>query len=164
GNLKDVADIGRGLIDDIKGRGFTVVWTRAPISVKDVPLPDDVVPIAVYPLARYMRAFDLFVGAAGYNTCCEVLQSRVPTLFVPNTLVVDDQTRRAQRVAESVPSVVSSCETAVERARAVARLLERMDAATAEPSPSRPPLYGRFDLSGAERAAEEIRALLDAND
>jgi len=160
GNLKDISGIGRGLIDEFRAHGFTVVWTRAPITVRDVPLPDDVVPIVAYPLVRYMRAFDVFVGAAGYNTCCEVLQTRVPTLFVPNTLVVDDQTKRAQRVAESVPSVISSCETAAERARAVARLLERMGVGSAEPRPSRPPLSEPFDLSGAERAAEEIRALL----
>src|SRR5690606_25438571 len=123
GNKKDVSAIGRGLIDEMKGRGFTVVWTRAPITVKDVPPPNGVVPIAVYPLARYMRAFDVFVGAAGYNTCCEVLQSRLPALFVPNTLVVDDQTRRARRVAQAVPAVVSPCETADQRREAVARLL-----------------------------------------
>lgn len=150
GNLKDVAGIGRGLIDEMKARGFTVVWTRAPITVKDVSLPDDVVPIAVYPLARYMHAFDVFVGAAGYNACCEVLQSGVPALFVPNTLVVDDQTRRAERVAEAMPAVVSPCETDAERKEAVERLL-----AVAGRAPSARPA-----LDGAERAAEEMLALL----
>src|SRR5690606_27779601 len=107
----------------VRSRGFTVVWARAPISVKDVPLPDDVMPIAVYPLARYMRAFDVFVGAAGYNTCCEVLQSGVPSLFVPNTQVSDDQTRRAEKVAQAAPAVVSPCETQEERKGAVESLL-----------------------------------------
>ena len=123
-----------------------------------MPLPDDVLPIAVYPLARYMRAFDLFVGAAGYNTCCEVLQSGLPTLFVPNTLVVDDQTQRAERVAEAVPAVVSPCETPAQRADAVGRLLALADAARTEGMPLA--ASKRFDLSGAERAAEEILALL----
>src|SRR5690606_18908601 len=89
GNLKDVSSIGSGLIDEIRARGFDVAWVHAPISVKDVPLPDGVVPVAAYPIARYMRAFDVFVGAAGYNTCCEVLQARLPALFVPNALVAD---------------------------------------------------------------------------
>src|SRR5690606_994828 len=143
GNLKDIAGIGRGLIDEMKARGFTIVWTHTPITVKDVPLPEDVVPIAVYPLARYMRAFDVYVGAAGYNSCCEVLQSGVPARFVPNTLVVDDQTRRAERVAEAVPAVVSPCETASQRADAVSRLMEL----AGRQASSRPP------LDGAERAA-----------
>ncbi|MGH8168818.1 MAG: glycosyltransferase, partial [Woeseiaceae bacterium] len=110
-NLKDVGAIGRRLIDEMRTRGYTVVWARAPISANDVPLPDGVLPVSVYPLVRIMRAFDLFVGAAGYNTCCEVLQARVPTLFVPNTLVADDQTRRAETVAQAVPAVVCPCET-----------------------------------------------------
>lgn len=153
GNLKDVSSIGRGLIDEVKSRGFTVVWARAPISVRDVPLPDDVIPISIYPLARYMRAFDIFAGAAGYNTCCEVLQSRVPTLFVPNGLVIDDQARRAEMVASVVPAVTSPCETPQQRAEAVEQLLS---AAQAERVPG-----SSIDLSGAEHAADEILALID---
>jgi UDP:flavonoid glycosyltransferase YjiC (YdhE family) len=154
GNLKDVSGIGRGLIDEMKERGYTVVWTRTPISASDVSLPDGVIPLVVYPLVRYMRAFDVFVGAAGYNTCCEVLQSRVPSLFVPNTMVADDQTRRAEMVAEVMPAVVSPCETSQQRARAVARLLALDGGA-----PSRRSTY---DLSGAEHAADEIVALIGA--
>ena len=152
GNLKDVSSIGRGLIDEVKSRGFTVVWARAPISVRDVPLPDGVIPVSVYPLARYMRAFDIFAGAAGYNTCCEVLQSRVPTLFVPNGLVIDDQARRAEMVASVVPAVTSPCETPQQRSDAVERLLSAAQADhIAGPS---------IDLDGAEYAAEEILSLM----
>src|SRR5690606_21799067 len=152
GNLKDVTDIDRGLIAEVTGRGYTVVWARAPISLKDPPLPDGVLPISVYPLVRYMRAFDLFVGAAGSNACCEVLQSRVPTLFVPNTLVADDQARRAEMVATAVPAVVSPCETPEQRAWAVEKLLTLLGTeSAASPKP---------DLSGAEHAAREILALI----
>jgi UDP:flavonoid glycosyltransferase YjiC (YdhE family) len=154
GNLKDVSGIGRGLIDEMQERGYTAVWTRAPISASDVTLPDGVIPLAVYPLVRYMRAFEVFVGAAGYNTCCEVLQSGVPSLFVPNTMVADDQTRRAEMVAEVMPAVISPCETSEQRARAVARLL-----ALDGRAPSRRSTY---DLSGAEHAADEIFALIGA--
>jgi UDP:flavonoid glycosyltransferase YjiC (YdhE family) len=151
GNLKDVSDIGRGLIDEVKMRGYTVVWARTPISLRDVSLPDDVIPIAVYPLARYMRAFDVFVGAAGYNTCCEILQCGVPTLFVPNTLVADDQAGRAELVATQVPAVVCPCETSDQRASAVEALSALSPAETTARS---------FDLDGADRAADEIMALI----
>lgn len=152
GNLKDVSMIGRGLIDELKSRGYGVVWTRTPISATDVVLPDGVIPISVYPLARYMRAFDINVSAAGYNTCCEVIQTGMPTLFVPNTMVADDQTRRAEMVAEVVPAVVSPCETTEQRAQAVEQLLSLSTAGS----------EGRlaFDLSGAEIAADEILALI----
>ena len=145
--------IGRGLIDEMTQRGYTVVWTRAPISASDVQLPDGVIPIAVYPLVRVMRAFDVFIAAAGYNTCCEVLQSGVPTLFVPNKMVADDQTRRAQMVSEAAPAAVSPCETPDERGHAVERLLAVAASAQAAGQ--------TFDLSGAERAADEILALID---
>jgi UDP:flavonoid glycosyltransferase YjiC (YdhE family) len=154
GNLKDVSDIGRGLIGEMRAHGYTVVWTRAPISARDVTLPDNVVPIDAYPLVRFMRAFDVFVGAAGYNTCCEVLQSGVPTLFVPNTQVADDQTRRAEMVAKAAVAVVSPCETSEQRIRAVERLLTLKSLSQMDTS--------KFDLSGAERAADEILALIDA--
>ena len=151
GNLKDVSAIGRGLIDEMKGRDYTVVWTRAPISVRDLPLPEGVIPISVYPLARVMRAFDVFIGAAGYNTCCEVLQARVPSLFVPNTLVADDQAQRAQLVAQAIPAAVSPCETPQQRASAI----ERLQALAADARKR----TREFDLTGAEHAADEIFAL-----
>jgi UDP-N-acetylglucosamine--N-acetylmuramyl-(pentapeptide) pyrophosphoryl-undecaprenol N-acetylglucosamine transferase len=151
GNLKDVSEIGLGLMEEVRKQGYEVIWTRAPISAADVVLPEGVVPLSVYPTARYMLAFDVFVGAAGYNTCCEVLQSRVPALFVPNSLVADDQFRRAQRVARLTPAVVSACETPRQRAVSVAQLhslVARSDA----------PERG-YALDGAERAADEIIAL-----
>jgi len=154
GNLQDVSSIGSGLIDEIRARGFDVAWVHAPISVKDVPLPDGVVPVAAYPIARYMRAFDVFVGAAGYNTCCEVLQARLPALFVPSALVADDQVARAARVATRLPAVVSGCETGDERRRAIDRLMTLVDSVPA----SRPEAVP--ELSGAEHACEEIEALL----
>jgi UDP:flavonoid glycosyltransferase YjiC (YdhE family) len=151
GNLKDVSDIARGLIAEVRSQEFTVVWARAPISVRDVPLPDEVSPIALYPLVRYMRAFDVFAGAAGYNTCCEVIQSDVPSLLIPNTQVADDQARRAEMVSRYAPVVVSPCESAEERREAVSRLLEIASVAGRRPA---------VDLDGAERAVEEILALV----
>ena len=153
GNLKDVSGIGRGLVDEMTQRGYTVVWARAPISAADVALPEGVIQITQFPLLRIMRAFDFCVAAAGYNTCCEVIQSRVPTLFVPNTKVNDDQTARAHLVARTVPAVVSPCETLEQRAEAVERLLSALDNRQADTS--------EIDLRGAEHAADEILALLD---
>jgi len=155
GNLKDISDIGRGLVDEMTQRGYTVVWARPPISASDIALPDGVISITQFPLLRIMRAFDIFVAAAGYNTSCEVLQSRVPTLFVPNTEVADDQTARAQLVAQAVPAVVSPCETPEQRADAVGSLLSARDNARTDTT--------AIDLRGAEYAADEIMALIDAS-
>jgi hypothetical protein len=151
GNLKDVSHIARGLIEEMHGHGFTVVWACAPISVRDVPLPGDVIPISVFPLVRYMRAFDAFAGAAGYNACCEIVQSGLPSLLVPNTMVADDQVQRSEMVSRHAPVVVSPCETAAERRDAVARLLALHGCADGSPD---------VDLDGAERAVDEMLALL----
>lgn len=152
GNLKDVAGIGHGLIDGFEAAGFQVVWARAPISVRDVELPAGVLPLSVYPLARYLRAFDAFVGAAGYNTCCELVQSRVPALLVPNAQLVDDQVRRARMVADVMPAVVSACESGQERKAAVDALLGMLC--------DEPAQQAVVPMNGAALAAEAIMAVV----
>lgn len=153
GNLKDVSAIGAGLIDEVQRRGYRVVWTRAPISAADIPLPDNVTSISVFPVARFLKAFDIYLGAAGYNTCCEVLQSGVPTLFVPNAMVSDDQSRRANLVAQAGQAVVSPCETASQRSDAVSRLLDLAERYQ--------PAELNIELDGADRAADEIMSLIE---
>lgn len=152
GNLKDVSQIARDLIAELQARGFRIVWPLPPITVRDVPLPADAIPISAYPLVRYMRAFDVFAGAAGYNTCCEVLQAGVPSLLVPNTLVADDQTRRAEMMSRCAPVIVSSCDGPEACREAVAELLALEGTSSGE----EPPV-----LDGAERAVEEILALVE---
>lgn len=151
GNLKDVSEIAQGLIGEIRDRGYTAVWARAPISVRDVALPDDVLAISVFPLVRYLRAFDVFIGAAGYNACYEMMQADVPGLLVPNALLADDQARRAEMVSRYAPVVVSPCETPEERREAVSRLLALDGGPVARPA---------LDLEGAERGADEILSLV----
>jgi UDP:flavonoid glycosyltransferase YjiC (YdhE family) len=150
GNLKDLGDIAPAIIDAFRERGFEVIWAQAPITVRDVPLPDSVVPISEYPLVRYMRAFDAFAGAAGYNTCCEVIQSGIPSLLVPNKQVADDQLRRAEMVADVAPVVVSPCETDAERQESLEQLL-----ALGNPQISR-----SREADGAQLAADEILSLV----
>jgi UDP:flavonoid glycosyltransferase YjiC (YdhE family) len=151
GNLKDVRKIAQGLIEEVRGHGYTVVWAKAPISVRDVPLPDDALPISVFPLARYKRAFDVFAGAAGYNASLELVQAGIPGLLVPNAMVADDQALRSEMASRYAPVVVSACETRQERRDAVARLMAMEGAALPQPC---------VDMDGAERAAEEILSLV----
>lgn len=153
GNLKDVSGIGYGLIRHFEAAGFRVVWARPPISVRDVELPSGVRAVAVYPLARYMKAFDVFVGAAGYNTCCEVVQSQVPSLLVPNAELVDDQIRRAHLVADYAPVVVSACDSDKKQTLAVKQVLALL---------AKPPQGKQIlPMNGAEVAAQAILDLVD---
>ncbi len=152
GNLKDVTGIGRNLIRLFESAGLQVVWAQAPITVQDIELPRGVKKLSKYPLVRYMRAFDAFVGAAGYNTCCEVVQAQIPSLLVPNAQLADDQDRRARLVAQMAPVVVSACETNDERHEAIENLFDCM--ASADQWKTNP-----FPMNGASVAADAIAAL-----
>lgn len=151
GNLKDVSGLGPRLARQFQAKGFTVVWACAPIAVRDVVLPPSVRPVSVYPLVRYFRAFDVFVGAAGYNTCCEVAQAQIPGLIVPNTLLADDQAARARLLAANAPVVVSPCETERQCRDAVRELLELVENHRACLNP--------LPMNGAALAAEAILRL-----
>jgi hypothetical protein len=83
-----------------------------------------------------------------------VVQAGVPSLLVPNDLVVDDQQARALNTANYVPCVVSSCATDEEREAAVKALMMLIDA----PKPVLP-----LAMNGAELAAEAILGLVDSN-
>lgn len=150
GNLKNVTGIGKGLVTEFINAGFNVSWAVPSIATKAPELPVGVKPLELYPLAKYLRAFDVFVGAAGYNTCCEVVQAGVPTLLVPNGLVVDDQKLRALNTVQYVPCVVSACVTEQERAAAVQTLL-KLDV-------SKP--HASLNMNGADLAAAAILDLV----
>lgn len=150
GNLKDVSGVGAGLVHEFEQAGFNVSWAVPSISTKAPELPPGVKPLEIYPLAKFLRAFDAFVGAAGYNTCCEVVQAGVPSLLVPNDLVVDDQRQRALNTAKYVPCVVSACASETERVAAVQGLL----ALIRTPRPVQP------EMNGASLAAEAILGLV----
>ncbi len=152
GNLKDVTTIGYNLIRLFESAGMQVVWAQAPISLRDVELPPGVKPLSQYPLVRYMRAFDAFVGAAGYNTCCEVVQAQIPSSLVPNAQLADDQLQRAKMVAQMAPAVVSSSESDGERRKSMEKLSAMMGAGTGQRN-------NLLTVNGASVAADEIVAL-----
>ncbi|WP_168211806.1 UDP-N-acetylglucosamine--N-acetylmuramyl-(pentapeptide) pyrophosphoryl-undecaprenol N-acetylglucosamine transferase [Ruania zhangjianzhongii] len=75
----------------------------------------------VYPLARFLGAFDAAVGAAGYNAVHEQLAVGLPTLLIPSTShVTDDQPTRARGAAERGAALVVEDTIAA----AVTRLLD----------------------------------------
>ena len=50
-------------------------------------------------IAEQMAGFDLAVCAAGYNSYHELLHAGVPTIFMPQAKIADEQSRRAERAA-----------------------------------------------------------------
>lgn len=77
-----------------------LVWARSPLAA--IPTDtDDVTIRTVYPLSRYVHAFDGVVSAAGYNSFHELLLGvDCPLLFIPTAHTkMDDQPARAQFAA-----------------------------------------------------------------
>lgn len=154
GNINPLCGIAHRLIGLFRDEDFMILWACPQITTRDVKLPLSVRPISAYPLVRYMRAFDTFVGASGYNTCCEVAQTQIPSLIVPNTQSSDNQPARALLLSQYAPVVVSPCESDAEAAQAVSELIDL--ARTHTPRASTVP------MNGAELAAQAIMRLAQA--
>jgi glycosyl transferase family 28 len=79
--------------------GWQVAVTSSPLK-EHAPAIGPTKVIRVFPLAKYLTAFDAAVSASGYNAVHESLYSALPTLFVPNPdAVTDDQVTRARVIA-----------------------------------------------------------------
>ena len=77
-------------------------------------------------LEVYTAAADLVVCMAGYNTACEVLGARTPTVMVPRASQRDEQRLRASRLAErGLVDMIEPTESAEALAFAALRALER---------------------------------------
>jgi len=56
--------------------------------------------VRTFPLSRYFRAFDASISAVGYNSYHELIQARLPTLFIPNENPRQDNQLARARFAE----------------------------------------------------------------
>jgi UDP:flavonoid glycosyltransferase YjiC (YdhE family) len=89
------------LLDDlldwlIKRGDLQLVWLDWAIAKEEITLPASIRRVRLYPIARYLNAFDYAVSAAGYNAFHELQRSALPTLFMPNeNPMMDDQLSRA---------------------------------------------------------------------
>lgn len=106
GNINDIsspiARISRYLMD----RGYRIALAQSPIATKPITPPPGALVASLYPLSRYIRAFDLVVSAAGYNSFHELLGFGVPSVFIPNPqTALDDQVARVRYAAEQGASL-----------------------------------------------------------
>jgi UDP:flavonoid glycosyltransferase YjiC (YdhE family) len=96
GNLNDITSDLDLVADVVRHRpGWQVYATQAPITRSGVPARDDIRSLSVYPLSRYLAAFDVAVVACGYNAYHEAILAGTPTIFVPKPKKTDDQHARA---------------------------------------------------------------------
>jgi hypothetical protein len=103
----DPVDARRAVIERaLQHSAWQVGFIRSPLADRSQDPTSDpaqaenaanMVPIdSVYPLTRYLAAFDAAINAAGYNSVHELIPARVPTLFIPKLASrTDNQTARA---------------------------------------------------------------------
>lgn len=95
GNINDLnSTLERVLSAVSRAYGWHPVLTKAPISSAQASA--SFTTIETFPLARYARAFEFAVAAAGYNSFAEFMDIGVPTVWIPNmSTMTDDQDARA---------------------------------------------------------------------
>ena len=100
GALGESSQIVEQSADYLRRLGWQVATTRAALKRSETDVAGVVVLQDVYPLARYVRAFDLIVSAAGYNAVHEFITAGIPTVLIPNRdTSTDDQVTRARYAA-----------------------------------------------------------------
>lgn len=146
------------IVDAIKesAAGVVPVVMVSPVSEVEPEVPGAIVVHGRYPLAPYLRAFDFAVTSAGYNSVHENLATGLPAAYLPNTAAVtDDQTARAELVAESGLGFVVHNE--LELREAVQTLSEPREVALIRDS-----LAAEVPADGARTIVDSLHAILES--
>ncbi len=96
GNINDIVGTQTTVLAELKARKrWRPVVTRAPIATSAHQF--DALSLKAFPLARYGKAFEFAVSAAGYNTFTEWMAGGLPSIWAPNLATsTDDQLARAR--------------------------------------------------------------------
>ena len=152
GVLNDTNQLKATAIDAVRGLGpeWEPVLVANPLR-KDFELErQDVLAFSVYPVLKYLKAFDAAILAAGYNSVQESVVSELPAIFVPNLHTkTDDQVRRAKEMAEKGLGMIAT--TVDEMGTAVIELGRQDIRAT---------ISRALHDAGVSNGAEEVEAVL----
>jgi hypothetical protein len=96
GNLADVRTERGAVVASLAARPEVQVCVTQPAIAGAAASHTGVTAVSVYPISRYMRAFDAAITTAGYNSFHESVAFSLPTAFVANTTQLDDQQARAR--------------------------------------------------------------------
>jgi predicted glycosyltransferase len=100
-------------------------------------------------LPRLLQESDAVVSMAGYNSCAEIMQSRVPAILMPRLQPRKEQLIRAQRL-EQMGLVKCVADADPEQLRdAIEQALERQD-----------PIQGYPSLDGLDTMCDMISSLI----
>lgn len=157
GNNFDMGEARRAMIGAFAGRpGITLFELRWPISFLE-HADRRVRTLSTFPMARLLRAFDVIVSACGYNGFHEILQARVPAVFVPNqNPEMDAQDARARWASDQGYGRWAFGSDGAAVVEAVEDLLQGGDAA------ARTALEGLAFANGAQQIARIVSELASA--
>jgi len=100
GNINDISSPVARICRHLTERGFQLVLAESTIATTPMPRVAGAKVVKLYPVSRYLHAFDLTVSAAGYNSFHEQIGFAIPTVFLPNASTrLDDQVGRARFAA-----------------------------------------------------------------
>ncbi|MGX6604155.1 glycosyltransferase [Micromonosporaceae bacterium Da 78-11] len=107
GNINDISSPIARITRHLGDHGFQLVLAESTIATEPMaPVPGAKI-VKLYPVSRYLRAFDLAVSASGYNSYHEQLAFGIPTVFLPNTATrLDDQVGRARFAAAAGAALI----------------------------------------------------------
>jgi UDP:flavonoid glycosyltransferase YjiC (YdhE family) len=107
GNMDDAVTWSRYVLDALACYSeVEVVLAQSPIANQELTASARVHLIQQYPNSRFFNAFDLAIGAAGYNTVHELLFFGVPAILIPMERLTDDQEGRAYTAERAGAAIV----------------------------------------------------------
>ena len=124
GSVHDVDSITAQVLNRlIQEEDLHIFMSKLPISTSQQDYSQHVIEKSIYPLSRYLHAFDFAISSAGYNAFHELVNFGLPTLFIPTVeSLTDDQPARAH-YAEHQCVALSADSTDI---RAILGKLERI--------------------------------------
>ncbi|MCO4771898.1 MAG: hypothetical protein KDA24_17840 [Deltaproteobacteria bacterium] len=96
------------LVDSLLGRGHHVVVGAGPLYSGPERRGPGITWLSRYAPTELFAGLDGAVSAAGYNTFHELMHAGVPTVFVPQPRIADDQEERALRAEAAGAARVAS--------------------------------------------------------
>ncbi len=118
-----------------------------------VSAPDIAIIESTTNLVPSLRAADLIIAMAGYNTCSEIIEARKNAIFVPRTAPRVEQLLRARLLAALGLSYV------VEPGPELLQRLSLCIKEALDAPPRDEAVWQRFDLNGARRTASCLREI-----
>jgi predicted glycosyltransferase len=89
------------LTSELRGRGWHVVVGAGPLYEGEELRGPGITWMARYCPLELFAGLDAAASAAGYNTFHELMYAGVPTVFLPQPRIADDQLARAKRAADA---------------------------------------------------------------